>query len=47
MVPGMPKEERVDFVVGMVGALVEHGSAGMSEEERNELTAKILERVTR
>jgi len=46
MLPSVPKEERVDFVLNMITTLMEHGSEGMSEEEKNEFVAKILERVT-
>lgn len=46
MLPHVPQEERVDFVLNMITALMEHGSAGMSEEEKNEFVAKVLERVT-
>ena len=47
MLPSVPKEERVDFVLNMVTSLMEQGSAGMSDEEKNEFVAKVLERVTR
>jgi hypothetical protein len=47
MLPGVPKEERTDFVLNMVTSLMEQGSAGMSDEEKNELVAKVIERVTR
>jgi hypothetical protein len=46
MLPGVPKEDRVDFVLNMITTLMEQGSAGMSEEEKSEFVAKILERVT-
>jgi hypothetical protein len=46
MLPGVPQEERVDFVLNMITTLMEQGSAGMSEEEKSEFVAKILERVT-
>jgi len=46
MLPGVPREERVDFVLNMMTTLMEQGSAGMSEEEKSEFVAKILERVT-
>jgi len=46
MLPGVPREERVDFVLNMITTLMEQGSAGMSEEEKSEFVAKILERVT-
>ncbi len=47
MLPAIPKEERVEFVLNMVTTLMEQGSAGMSDEEKNEFVAKILERATR
>jgi hypothetical protein len=46
MLPGVPREERVDFVLNMITTLMEQGSVGMSEEEKSEFVAKILERVT-
>jgi len=46
MLPSLPKEERVDFVLNMITTLMEQGPVGMSEEEKNEFIAKILERVT-
>ena len=46
MLPSVPKEERVDFVLNMITALMEQGSAGMSEEEKSEFVAKVLEKVT-
>lgn len=47
MLPGIPREERVEFVLNMVTSLMEQGSAGMSEREKNEFVAKVIERVTR
>jgi hypothetical protein len=47
MLPSVPKEERVEFVLHMVSCLMEQGSAGMSDEEKNEFVAKVIERVTR
>ena len=46
MLPGVPKEARVDFVLNMIATLMEQGSAGMSEEERAEFVARVLEVVT-
>ena len=46
MLPNVPKEERSDFILKMITALMEKGSAGMSEEEKNDLVAKALERIT-
>ena len=45
MLPGVPKEERSDFVVTMVAALMEQGSIGMSDEEKEGLVSKVLEKV--
>jgi hypothetical protein len=45
MLPSMPKEKRADFVLKMVTSLVEQGCAGMSDEEKADLAAKIVEKV--
>ncbi len=45
MLPGMPKEKRVDFVLKMVSSLVEQGCVGMSNEEKADFVAKIVEKV--
>lgn len=47
MLPGISRDERVEFVLNMVTSLMEQGSAGMSDEEKNEFVAKVIERVTR
>ena len=46
MLPGLPKEERVEFILKMIDALLDRGCIGMSEEERNDLVARALERIT-
>lgn len=46
MLPTVAQDERVDFVLDMIGTLMEHGSAGMSEEEKSEFVARVLEKVT-
>jgi hypothetical protein len=46
MLPGLPKEERVDFVLKMISTLLDRASADMSEKERNDLVARALERIT-
>jgi len=46
MLPSVPKEERSDFVLKMVTTLVERGTVGMSDEEKKDLVAKIVEKVT-
>ncbi len=45
MLPNMPKEKRSDFVLKMVTTLVDEGCAGMSEDEKKDLIAKILDKV--
>ena len=45
MLPGLPKEKRVDFVSRMVSILVEQGCVGMSEEEKKDFRAKVLEKL--
>ena len=46
MLPGLPKEERTEFVLEMISRLMEKGTAGMSEEEKSSLVARALERIT-
>ena len=46
MLPGLPKEERTEFVLQMIGTLMEKGTVGMSEEEQSSLVARALERIT-
>ena len=46
MLPNMPKEERIDFVLNMIDVLKEQGSTGMSDEERQDFVARIVEKVT-
>jgi hypothetical protein len=45
MLPNMPKGKRVDFILEMVTILVEQGSAGMSDNERKDFVAKMIEKV--
>jgi len=45
VLPSMPKEKRVDFVLQMVTSLVDQGCAGMSNEEKADFVAKITEKV--
>ncbi len=45
MLSNMAKEKRVKFVLKMVTTLVEQGCAGMSEEEKEDFVAKVLEKV--
>lgn len=46
MLPNMPKEERINFVLNMMAILKEQGSTGMSDEERQDFVARIVEEVT-
>ena len=45
MLPHMPKEERVTFVLKMITILMERGCTGMSEEEKEEFLARAVEKV--
>jgi len=45
MLPKMPKENKIDFVLKMVVSLMEQGSAGMSEEEKNDFVSKVTDKV--
>ena len=41
MLPKMPKEKRTDFVLKMVGTLVEQGSVGLSDQEKKDFLANV------
>jgi hypothetical protein len=45
MLPKMPKENKIDFVLKMVVSLMEQGGAGMSEEEKNDFVSKVTDKV--
>ncbi len=45
MLPNMPKERRIDFVLNMVTTLVEQGCVGMSDDEKEDFVAKVVEKV--
>jgi len=45
MLPSLPKEERIEFVLNMVTTLMEQGSVGMSDEEKKDFVAKVVEKV--
>ena len=45
VLPETPKKERWDYVLKMVSTLVEHGSVGMSEEEKGEFVAEVVEKI--
>lgn len=45
MLPKMPKEKRIDYVLKMVTTLMEQGSVGMSVEEKKDFVVKVIEKV--
>jgi hypothetical protein len=45
MLPNMPNENRVDFVMKMVTILMEKGCVGMSDEEKKDFVAQVEEKV--
>ena len=45
MLPNMPKEKRIDFVLIMITTLVEQGCTGMSEEEKKGFVQKVVEKA--
>ena len=45
MLPGLPREERRDFVFNMVHTLVEHGAEGMTDEEKDAFLAEVVQVV--
>lgn len=45
MLPNMPNENRVAFVLKMVTILMEHGCVGMSEEEKQDFVAQVEKKV--
>jgi hypothetical protein len=45
MLPNMPKESRIDFIVKLVDVEMQKGCAGLTEDEKRDLMAKVLEKV--
>lgn len=45
MLPKIPKEKRIDFVLNTVSSLMEQGSTGMSEDEKKNFVARVAERL--
>jgi len=46
MLPGFPKENRTEYMAKIISILVEKGTVGMSDEEKDECISKIVEQVT-
>lgn len=45
ILPIMPQEKRIEFVLQMITTLVEEGSAGMSDEEKKDFVEKVVEKM--
>jgi hypothetical protein len=45
MLPSIPKEQRIEFVLKMVTILLEQGSVGMSDEEKRDFVAKVVQKA--
>jgi hypothetical protein len=45
VLPEVPKEKRIDFVLERVPILIEQGSIGMSKKEKDDFVAKVIEKV--
>lgn len=45
VLPNLPAEEKVDFVLRMVASLVEQGSAGLSEDEKKDFVSRVMNKV--
>jgi hypothetical protein len=45
MLPNMPNEKKVDFVMKMVSILMEQGCVGMSDEEKKNFVAQVKENL--
>ena len=45
MLPYVPQEKRVDFVLRMVATLTKKSSDGMSEEEKKDFINKVAEQL--
>lgn len=46
MMMTMPENKRINLVLKMIGAMIEQGKAGLSEEQQANLVAKAVEVVT-
>lgn len=45
MLPQMPQEARREFVLKMVGTLLEQGSADLTDEEKNDLSVEVKDKL--
>jgi hypothetical protein len=46
MLQNMQKKDRIAFTLKMVGALMEQTCVGMSDEEKKDFMAKVVEKIT-
>jgi hypothetical protein len=46
MLQNMPKNDRIAFTLKIVGALMEQTCVGMSDEEKKDFMAKVVEKIT-
>jgi hypothetical protein len=45
MLPNVPLEKKIDFVLKMVATLVKHGGKGMSEDEKRDFIFRVTAKV--
>jgi hypothetical protein len=45
MLSSMPKEKRIAFTLKMVATLIEQGSVGMSQDEKEDFFTQVIEKV--
>jgi hypothetical protein len=45
MLPAMPKESRMDFILKMIDIEMEKGCAGLTEDEKKNFVARVIEKV--
>jgi hypothetical protein len=45
MLPNMPKESRTDFILKLIDVEMKTGSAGLTEDEKKNFVARVLEKV--
>ena len=45
LLPKMPNKMRVNFILKMTGIIEDQGKVGMSDEEKEDLVVKIIEKV--
>ncbi len=45
VLPGIAKNKRMDYVLSMVSTLAEHGSVGMSEEDKDDFANQVIQKM--